>query len=147
MQILILSIARVKIHQIQSLDHSSVLSEIILLHFSNWNFICFWQKEPIKVQIFSLPTVPMKIKQIPYIIFETTSPFFFKYCITFSVMTYTPCVIFSSTSYLGQKKVSQSANFKIFESSSEIHQIPHVIYETTSQFSFKVCINLQYNDA
>ena len=42
---------------------------------------------------------------------------------------------------------SQSANFKIFECSSEVHQIHFVIYENTSHFTFKVCIDLQYNDA
>ena len=38
--------------------------------------------EPIKVQIFRLETARMKINQIPYVIFQTTSQFFFKYFIT-----------------------------------------------------------------
>ena len=29
---------------LKSLNHSSVLWEIILLYFSSWNFICYWQK-------------------------------------------------------------------------------------------------------
>ena len=45
-------------------------------------FICFGQEEPIKVQIFSLSTAHMKINQIPYVIFQATSQFSFKFCIT-----------------------------------------------------------------
>ena len=48
---------------IQSLDHSSVSSEITLLYLFSWNFTCYWQKEPMKVQIFRLPTVPMEINK------------------------------------------------------------------------------------
>ena len=40
-------------------------------------------------------------------------------------------------------KNSQSANYKIFECSSDVNQIYYVIYETKSYFSFKVCIELQ----
>ena len=53
--------------------------------------------------------------QIPYVIFQTTDQFFFKIASTFSVMTHESSVIFSSRLYTLNKKVSQSANFKIFE--------------------------------
>ena len=43
------------------------------------------------MQIFRLSTVPMKINQIPYVVFQTSSQFFFKYCITFSVTTELLC--------------------------------------------------------
>ena len=39
-------------------DNSSVL-------FS-WNFICYWQKQHIKVQIFRLATAGIKIYQVPF---------------------------------------------------------------------------------
>ena len=70
------------------------------------------------MQIFRLLSGPMKTRQISYVIFQTMD-----------------------------NKVYQSANFKIFECSGEIHQIPHVINETTIHFSVKVYINVQYNSA
>ena len=38
--------------------------------------------DPIKVQIFRLSTARMKINQIPYVIFQATSQFMFKFCNT-----------------------------------------------------------------
>ena len=70
------------------------------------------------MQIFRLLSGPMKTRQISYVIFQTMD-----------------------------NKVYQSANFKIFECSGEIHQITHVINETTIHFSVKVYINVQYNSA
>ena len=62
-------------------------------------------------------------------------------------MTYnTSIILLLNIIFLG-KKVSQNANFKIFECSGEVDQISHVIYETTTHFSFKVLIDLQYNYA
>ena len=48
----------------------------------NLNFICFGKNEPIKVHIFRLATARMKINQHPYVTRQTTSQFFFKYCIS-----------------------------------------------------------------
>ena len=45
-------------------------------------YLSIYQNEPIKVQIFRLMTACMKINQILNVIFETSSQFFFKYCIT-----------------------------------------------------------------
>ena len=64
------------------LDHFSLLWDTTLLYFFIWDFVCFEQNEPIKVQIFRLETPRMKINQIPYVVFQTTSQFFFKCCIT-----------------------------------------------------------------
>ena len=81
--------------------------------FFHLNFICFGQKDPIKVQIFRLSTAYMKIIQIPYVFFEATCQFFFKTCINIQCHDTVP------------------------------HIIPHVIFETTSPFFFKLCITLQ----
>ena len=56
--------------------------KIILLYSFRWNFMCYWQKYHIKVQIFRLVTASIKIHQIAHVIFETKSQFFFKCCIT-----------------------------------------------------------------
>ena len=50
--------------------------------FFHLNLICFGQKDPIRVEIFRLSTVRMKINAIPYVIFQATSQFSFKFCIT-----------------------------------------------------------------
>ena len=51
--------------------------------FFHLSFICFGQKDLIKVQIFRLSTASMKINQIPYAIFQAICQFSFKICITF----------------------------------------------------------------
>ena len=42
------------------------------MKFSNWNIICFAQKEPIKVQFFRLLSVLMNVHPNPHAIFEIT---------------------------------------------------------------------------
>ena len=61
-------------------NHSSVSWDITLLYIFILIFVCFGQKDSIKVQIFRLSTAHMKINQIPYFIFQATSQFFFKFC-------------------------------------------------------------------
>ena len=41
-----------------------------------------WTKQAHQSAIFRLATAHMKINQIPYVIFQTTREFFFKYYIT-----------------------------------------------------------------
>ena len=77
----LMSFSSKKLVFLQSLNHSSVSWEITLLYIFSWNLSCYWQKELIKMKIFRLSTVPMKISQIPYVIFQTSTQFFFKYCI------------------------------------------------------------------
>ena len=54
----------------------------------------------------------------------------------FSVMKDNSSVLFSSTSYL-------SEFFRLLSGLVKIHQISHVIFETTSQSFFKLCITCQ----
>ena len=67
---------------LQTLNHSWVSWDKTLLYFFIKLFICFGQKEISKVQIFRLWTARMKINQIPYVIFQVTGQFSFKFCIT-----------------------------------------------------------------
>ena len=46
--------------------------------FFSSNITYFLQKQPIKVQIFRLSTARVKVHQIPHVIFQTKSQFFFK---------------------------------------------------------------------
>ena len=50
----------------------SVIWHITPLKFSNWNILCFGQKEPINVQFFRLLGALMNVHPIPHAIFETT---------------------------------------------------------------------------
>ena len=42
----------------------------------------FGQKDPMKIPILTLSSVLMKTCQIPHVIFQTASQFFFKFCVT-----------------------------------------------------------------
>ena len=87
----------------------SVIIHIIPLKLSNWNIICFGEKEPIKVQFFRPLESLMKVHPIPHVIFETTS-------LGFIWILHHCSVYFCSSSlvYFGQKKTSKS-NFQIFD--------------------------------
>ena len=97
------------------MHHSSVSWEIIFLCFFIENFICFRQKEPIKVQSFRLSTARMKINKIPYVIFQSTSQFSFKFYITFQ---YHDTKFFwnflAELLHFEHKKPHQSINFETF---------------------------------
>ena len=97
---------------LQSLDLFSVSWEIILLYFFSWNFICYWEKQHIKVQTFRLATAHIKIHQIPHVIFGTKSQFFFKRWTLFSVIRHNTSVHFHLNLYLfWTKETHRSANF------------------------------------
>ena len=86
----------------------------------------------------------VEIRQIPHVIFESTSQFSFKCCINIQChQTKLPYTFFSSKiMYFNQKKPIKA---QIFSAQVKIHQVPHVIFESTSQFFFKCCIINQYH--
>ena len=74
-----------------------------------------------------------------------TSQFLFKFCIFFILITHNSPVNFKLMHFLlGIKVLQKSPNFEFQLSSAlvKICQIPHVIFQTTSQFFFKFCITL-----
>ena len=79
---------------------------IIPLKFSNWNIVCFGQKEAIKVQFFRFLSALMKVHPIPHVIFETASLGFIQILCHCSVSWKTnPLYFFSSyLMYFGQKE-------------------------------------------
>ena len=87
------------------MHHLSVSWHIIPLKFSNWNIICFWEKEPINVQLFRIFSVLMKVHPIPRAIFETTRPKFIQILYHCSMSwKITPLYFLSSSLiYFGQK--------------------------------------------
>ena len=102
-------------------NQSWVPSNITSLYFLSWSIIYFGQKQPIKVNSFS-----------------NFASFFF-------VITHNSPVNFKLIHLLlGIKVPHKSPNFESQLSSAlvKICQIPHVIFQTTSQFFFKFCITL-----
>ena len=86
-----LSIARVKIHQISRVNfemtshflfHSLLSWHITSLWILSSYFSYFGLKDPISIPILRLSIALVKISYIPHVIFQTTSQFFFKFCIT-----------------------------------------------------------------
>ena len=81
----------------------------------------FGQKDLIKLPILTLPSVLVKICQIPHVIFQTTSQFFFKFCMTLHCHERLfLCTIFrSSVIYFPQKEPMNVKIFKTFECSDQ----------------------------
>ena len=128
---------------------SWVPSKITSLYFLSWSIIYFGQKQPIKVQIFEIFNClcqnllnSLNVSFEPVNSFPNFAPFFF-------VITHNSPVNFKLTHFLlGIKVPHKSPNFESQLSSAlvKICQIPHVIFQTTSQFFFIFCISLQCHE-
>ena len=129
---------------LQTLHQASVPSNVTLLYFFSSNIIYFDQKERIKVQIFEIFECSYQNLLNSSDQFWT-SQFLFKFCIFFIVIISDSPVSFKLIHFLlGIKVPHTSSNFESQLSSAlvKICQIPHVIFQTKSQFFFKVCITL-----
>ena len=121
---------------------------IIPLKFSSWNIICFGQKELIKVQFFRLLSALMKVHPVPHAIFEATRSEFIPmlhYCsVSWKI---TPLCFFSlNLIYFEQKEPIEVTFSDIMSVCVKIYQISLLIFETTSQFFFKLCITLHCHE-
>ena len=67
---------------LQILHHSSLLWHITSLWILSSHFSYFRLKDRIIIPILRLSIALVKICHIPHVIFQTTSQFFFKFCIT-----------------------------------------------------------------
>ena len=67
---------------LQILHHSSLPWYITPLWILSSYFSYFGLKDPINIPILRLSITLVKICHIPHVIFQTTSKFFFKFCIT-----------------------------------------------------------------
>ena len=114
--------------------------------FFHLNFICFGQKDLIKVQIFRLSTACMKINQIPYVIFQATCQFSFKVCMPWHIIP----LKFSNwkTIYFWTKRAHQCTIFQTFECCNEsLPNSSNVIFKTPrSQGLFNFCIAVQCHE-
>ena len=98
-----------------------------------------------KVPILTLPSVLMKICQIPHVMFQTTSHFLFKFSMTPQCHELQlPCTFLGQTSYtLHKKDQSKCKFFRLPNARIKIHQIL-VIFETKNRFFFTFGTTLQY---
>ena len=127
---------------------SSVSWKITPLYFFSSNNIYFAQKEPIKLNIFELSSAQVKICQIPYVNFETTSRFLSKFCIPLQFHERQLLCIF-----LAETKCSllyrSLLKLKFLRRSSaqvKICQILYVNFEKPSRFLSKFCILIQFHE-
>ena len=99
---------------------------VIPLKFSNWNSVCFRQKECINVQFFRLLGAVMKVHLILHAIFETTRSGFIQILHHCSVSwKITPLYFFSSNliySYTLDKNSSSQWNLRTFDRLGENSQ-------------------------
>ena len=105
----------------QQVNSSSDFSSffIVITHNSSINFwlinLLLWEKDPMKVPTLTLSSVLMKICQIPHVISQTASQFFFKFCMTFHCYEiYLLCTFLGQTLYILHKRTNQSAIFLDF---------------------------------
>ena len=150
----------------------SVPSNIAPLYFFRSDIIYFCQRSQLNSRFFRFSSSRFKMWQIPFVNFEMTIQFLFKYCLFFIFMTHNSSVNFKVIHFLSWMKEShQSPNFDTFECSAEnfpnsschflnqskckvfrissarvkIHQIL-VTFETKNQLFFKFCIALQAHE-
>ena len=102
----------------------------------------FGQKKSIKVEIFRFLSALMKVYPIPHARFEITRSMFIQILYQCSVSwKITPLYL-----YTFDKKSPSSEIFRLSSGWVKIQQILYVMFETTSQFFFKLCITLQCHE-
>ena len=87
----------------------------------------------------------MKVHPIPHASFETTRSRFIQILHHCSV-SYLLCIFLSQTFILWTKRAHRCETFRLLSGWVKIHQIPYVMFETTSQFFFTLFITLQCHE-
>ena len=127
------------------MHHLSVAWHINYLKFSSWN-ITLWIKrahQNTNFQIFECFNESLAWCQFWKYKVKVYSSFSFLFIVmkdNFSVF------LLSQTFTLWTKRARRSEMFKLLNGWAKIHQMPYVMFETTSQSLFKLCITLQYHE-
>ena len=101
---------------------------------------------PLKYKFMTFSSALVKICQIPAVNSELTSQFLFKFCIILHCYdTKLLCKLWAHTFFTLDKRIPSKSQFLDFQTWALVKtcDIPHVIFESTSQFSFKCCIDIQ----
>ena len=124
---------------LQILHHSSLPWLITPLWILSSYFFYFGLKDPIKIPISRFLSALVKICYIPHVIFQTTSQFFFKFCITLQYHErQLLCTFLGQTLNTLLKRSKWKRTFwRLVSALVKFSQIL-VIFETTDQFFFQI---------
>ena len=130
---------------LQILHQYSVPSNITPLYFFTQNFIYFGQKQPMKVQIFEILESSgqnLSNSSWQFWTFKAVSlHFLHHYSLSWHI---TPLQILSLYNFNFRPNDAIRIPFlRLSRAPVKICEIPHVIFGSASQFSFKLCINLE----
>ena len=141
-----MSVLKWQVHSSANLSsYFKVITDNFPVNFQLIHFLL--QKNLIKFPILTLLSALVKICQIPHFTFQTTSQLFFKNFYQSSVSCkITPLCFFRSNDiYFEQMEPIIVGILSILSVQVKLHQI-FVIFETKSQFFFKICITIQCHD-
>ena len=126
--------------------YSSLVSwKIPPLYFFSLNKIYFAQKKPIKVKILKLSSAQIKICQIPYVSFETTSRFLSKFCIPLQFHErLLLCTFLSQTIYTLLKRSALKWKFLRLDCSGQ--NLSNFLCQFWSWFLSYIWIPLQFHE-
>ena len=111
---------------IQILHHCSVSWKITSPYFFLSQTFILWTKRPHQSEILRLLSSWMKIRQIPYVMFETTSQFFFKLCIILQCSVSWEITLLHffnwNCTWFEQKEPIRVQNFRLSTAHVKFHQ-------------------------
>ena len=107
-----------------------------------------FKRSPLKCKFLRFSSAWVKIRQIPHVIFESTSQFSFKCCINIQChQAKLPILFLAQILCTLFKRSPLKCKFLRFSSVQvKNRQIPHVNFELSSQFLFKFCIYCHCHD-
>ena len=121
---------------------------LLLCTFLAQTIYTLLKRSPLKLKFLRLSSARVKICQIPYANFETTSRFLSKFCI--SLQFYERlflCTFLDQTIYTLLKRSPLKLKFlRLSSARVKICQIPYANFETASRFLSKFCIVLQFHE-
>ena len=110
----------------------------LLCIFLGQTLLIFYKSIPSRCKFSDFPLFALKFTKFPTSFFKQKVSFSSKFGSFFSVMRDHSSVLFRLKLYVLKVQI-----FRLATACIKIHQIPHVIFGTKSQFFFKLCITLQ----
>ena len=119
---------------------------LLLCTFLAQTIYTLLKRSPLKWKLLRLSSAQVKICQISYPNFETTSRFRSKFCIPLQFHErLLLCTFLAQTIYTLLKRSPLKWKFlRLSSAQVKICQIPYVSFETASQFLFKFCIPFHF---
>ena len=134
-------------------NHKSVFLQILHHSLVSWKITpqalyTLVKSSLLKCKFLRLSSDRVKIRQIPYVNFESTSQFLFRFFIILQCQHITPLYIFSlCIFYFVQKDPMKISMVTLSSVLVKICQIPQVIFQTINRFFFfKFCLTLQCHE-